>query len=211
MTVPFTQIVSEPELKDVLDLMKKELLLSLNCHAIATVQSVNFTDQVLTATMNYAQTFFQKSPDGIYNPVNVPYPVLVDCPFIILGGGGGALTFPIAKGDECLILFNDRDIDNWFAGATSGPVASNRLHSFSDGIALVGLNTFSGSYDPDRTVLQLGTTKVALGDKINIQNNAASLYSILNTFFTSLASAVTVVQVAAAGAVAAADIGNLLE
>lgn len=135
------QIPNEPELKDLLALHKKSIFLGLNCHAVATVQSFNATNQTANATINYKRTYFQPDVNGVYQPVLKDYPQLVDCPVMFLGGGGAALTFPVAQGDECLVLFNDRDLDNWFAGSSNSPVATPRLHSFSDAIILVGLRS----------------------------------------------------------------------
>ena len=209
-TIPFKKI-SDPQLTDLLNLVKKDIMISLNCHAIATVQSVNTTDQILTATINYNKTYF--NDDG--TPYLVEYPVLMDCPFIILGGGGAALTFPIAKGDECVILFNDRDIDNWFSGATSGPVASARLHSLSDGLALVGLNPPIASYDPLRAVIQNGTTGVGVSTtKVKIYNATTTLNTTLQLIMVqieALATATGNAGIATALSTLATQLGSLLE
>lgn len=185
---------TEPTLKDLLDLLRKDIMLSLNCHAIATVQSFDSTKQTVVATINYQKTYFDRNAQGQYVPVLQNYPILVDCPVVILGGGGATLTFPIQAGDQCLILFNDRDINNWFAGAMSGPVASSRAHSLSDGIALVGLRPQIASYDSTRAVLQFGTTFIGVSeDKVKIANAMTSLGAIfmqltmdLNTMATAL-------------------------
>ena len=104
---PLNMVPSEPSLKDLLDLLKKDILLSLNAHHIGTIQSFNSAKQTATATINYPKTYYQlNSLSGLYNPVLVNYPLLVDCPLICLGGGTAALTFPIQSGDECLVLFN---------------------------------------------------------------------------------------------------------
>jgi len=66
-------------------------------------------------------------------------PVCVDVPVVVLGGGDLFLTFPIAEGDECLLLFGDRAIDFWFdRGGVQDP-AEYRLHDLSDAFALVGV------------------------------------------------------------------------
>lgn len=137
-------VPNEPELKDVLDLLKKDILLKTNCHALVTVQSFDSNKQTATATVNYKRTYFQPDPTtGIYGPVLVDYPVMADCPVFFLGGGNGVTTYPVGKGDEALALFNDRDMDNWFAGSSSSAVATPRLHSFSDAILLVGVRSLA--------------------------------------------------------------------
>lgn len=72
-------------------------------------------------------------------PVNLP--VCVDVPVAFPGGGDFFLTFPVKAGDECILGFSERAIDNWYAsGGTQSP-AEYRLHDLSDGIAQVGLNS----------------------------------------------------------------------
>ncbi len=127
---------------DLLNLFKKDLLIGLNCHHLGTIQSFNAVDQTAKVTINYKKTFFKPNTViGGITPTTKDYPVIVDAPVISIGGGNGMITFPIKKGDECLVLFNDRNIDNWFSGSTTSPVATGRLHSFSDAIILVGVRS----------------------------------------------------------------------
>lgn len=186
-SIQLNRIPMDPSLKDLLDILKKDIFLSLNCHHLATVQSVNFEDRTLSATINYQKTYFEKNPvTGENVPVLVDYPNLVDVPFLILGGGEAGVSFPIEQGDECLILFNDRDIDNWFAGATTGPVASSRFHSLSDGLALVGFN-FSAILDPTRATLFNGETGVGVSDsKVKIYNAITTLNTLMQQILTQL-------------------------
>lgn len=179
--IPFNFIPTEPRLSDALALLRKDVMLSLNCHAIGTIQDFDITDQTATATINYPKTYFEPDEQGIYQPVLVNYPVLLDCPAIVLGGGSGALTFPIQKGDECLVLFNDRDLDNWFQGGTGAAVATPRLHSFSDALILVGLRSLPNvlsKYDPKRAALRGGAAVVGANtanNKVLISNATPSV------------------------------------
>ena len=68
-------------------------------------------------------------------------PLLVDVPVHFPGGGGFTLTFPIQKGDECLLVFSSRPVDAWWqSGGVQVPTA-NRMHSLSDAFALVGFRS----------------------------------------------------------------------
>lgn len=164
------RIPNEPSLKDLLDQLKKDVFLNFNAHHIVKIQSFNTLTQTATATINYKKTFLMPNVAGVYVPRQVDYPTLLDCPVVVLGGGGGSLTFPITTGDDGIALFNDRDINNWFSGSSSSPVASNRLHAFSDAVILVGLRNLSSlieSYDSDAVALRYGATKLRLyADKI---------------------------------------------
>ena len=220
----YQQAPSNFNLQETLEAWKRAIFLELNCHAIATVQSVDTGRQVLTAQMNYGKTFAQAGPNGDVIAVQKDYAILVDCPFIIMGGGGASLTFPVAQGDECVIMFNDRDIDNWFAGASRGSVATNRAHSFADAMALVGF-PLNPVFDPMRALLAFGANGAAVGveiaTKVKIYNNLTTLNTLLQNLCTQL-QAITVTCAAAgnpssvplnAAAIAsiASQIGGLLE
>lgn len=68
-------------------------------------------------------------------------PVLADVPVLWQGGGGVTLTLPVAAGDEALVVFASRDTGGWMAAGGAGPPPSRRMHSLSDGFALVGLRS----------------------------------------------------------------------
>lgn len=84
-------------------------------------------------------------------------PLLINVPVIFPRGGKFSLTFPVEKGDECLLVFNERSIDNWHeTGKTKVPTAY-RLHSLSDATAFVGLSSKPNKipdYDPVNTQLK---------------------------------------------------------
>ncbi len=176
MTQPFSTFSPEPDLMDALASTKKEVMLNLKCHHIGIIQSFDKDKQIATAKIPYGQTVFRRDPKTKqYVSVLIDYPPLVDCPVICLGGGGTALTFPVAVGDECLVLFNDRDINKWFAGNTSGGVATPRLHSIADGLIIVGVRSLAHSltgYDPQREVMRSGKARlgVGIGNKVLVAN-----------------------------------------
>jgi hypothetical protein len=68
---------------------------------------------------------------------NVTLPQCVDCPVITPGGGGFLATFPLAAGDEGLLVFASRCIDAWWqqgdAKQQGQPQAELRMHDLSDG------------------------------------------------------------------------------
>ena len=66
------------------------------------------------------------------------FPLLRDCPVVFPAGGGYALTFPLTKGDECLVVFGARGIDWWWQSGGVQPPAEARMHSLSDGFVIPG-------------------------------------------------------------------------
>lgn len=104
-------------------------------------------------------------PDGTF--VSVPMPVLLDCPVLWPGGGGATLTFPIAVGDECLVIFASRCIDQWWdTGQDTSDPPEYRMHNLSDGFALVGVRSKTKAFAVDTTKVVLrsndGLTSIAL-------------------------------------------------
>lgn len=75
------------------------------------------------------------APDGSSQSVNLP--LLVDVPIVWPRAGGFALTFPIAAGDEVLVVFASRCIDSWWQSGGIGVQAEVRMHDLSDGFAVL--------------------------------------------------------------------------
>lgn len=145
-----------PDLRSLLTDLKKEIFYGLNCHQVGVINSFDPTTQTATVQIQVLRNI---------GNTQVAYPLLTDCPVIFPGGGGAYMTFPVAKGDPCLVLFNDRDLDLWFTtGNVVGP-NSARAHSLSDGIVLVGIRNKTNlpPYTAnDAVVLALGTASVKI-------------------------------------------------
>ena len=99
----------------------------------------SFDAATLTATVQPAlrKLLFPDNATGLW----IDLPLLVDVPVVVMSGGGFALTFPIAKGDECLLLFAERSFDNWHDTGDVSEQAHGRLHSLSDAFAIVGVRS----------------------------------------------------------------------
>ena len=206
MPVNYTSQPIDDSLNSYLQDLKKDIFLNFKCHDIGTIKAVDLTKQTVTVDINYYKTVLrenkaQNTPQDQYRPDYVPksepYPVLLDVPFIVLTGGESGITFPIKVGDQCLVLYNDRAIEEWFATGKKVVLTSNRLHAIGDGIALVGirsLKTLIQGYDATRAVLYSGTTKIAVGAKIEIKNDAQSLGPILQDLSSKLNDLVTQIK-----------------
>lgn len=100
---------------------------------------VSFNPASSTISVQPAYQATRRLPEGGTAPLDLP--VLVDVPVVFPGGGGATLTFPIAPGDECLLVFCSRSIDGWFQTGQATPEADVRNHDLSDAIALVGVRS----------------------------------------------------------------------
>jgi hypothetical protein len=97
------------------------------------VDTVNFEAQTITAQP--AIKGKQTLPDGTVQDLQLP--LLVDVPIMFPRAGGFALTFPIKKGDECLVVFSSRCIDSWWQTGGVQPQAEERMHDLSDGFCFL--------------------------------------------------------------------------
>lgn len=94
----------------------------------------------------------------------VTLPILVDVPVLFPGAGGFTLTFPVAAGDEVLVIFSSRAIDGWWQLGDVRPQVELRMHDLSDGFALLGTR------NQTRMLPSLSTTAVQL------RNDAGDAY-----------------------------------
>lgn len=140
------QTINPPDLDDLLEESRSALLANLNCIQIGQLQKVN-DDQTVEIKIQY----LRRLPDG----KTAKYPLLVDCPYIVISGGGAYLDMPVKNGDYCLVLFNDRNIDDWWDTANVAIPADTRKHSISDGFALVGINPKTKALANDGTFVRL--------------------------------------------------------
>lgn len=166
--------VQNPDLSALLNEYRDHILFRINCHQIGTIVSFNKASQTATVALVVLRVVGDKT---------MPYPVLVDVPVFTYSGGTAVLTMPITAGDTCLVLFNDRDFDNWFeSGATAVP-NTDRAHSLADGLAIVGFRSKAkpiADFSDTDAQLRMGATKIGMdGTKIEFRNGS---YSLLNIF-----------------------------
>jgi Phage protein Gp138 N-terminal domain/GpV Apex motif len=139
---PTYQQTAEPTLDVTLEAAKRDLLKNLNCVKVGVIQSFDPGDatHAPTATVLIAQLQVTSiEPDG--TRTTSPYSPIEKVPVFFPSGGGLTLTFPVAAGDECLLVFNDRELDNWLEVGAGQPPTTPRLHDLTDAICLVGLRS----------------------------------------------------------------------
>jgi len=96
----------------------------------------SFNAAAVTATVQISIKGVVQASDGTAKFTDLP--LLVDVPVHFPRGGNCTLTFPVAAGDECLIVFSARCIDGWWqSGGVQAPMEP-RMHDLSDGFAFVG-------------------------------------------------------------------------
>lgn len=142
---------------------------TMNCIKIGRIVSFDKTDQTASIQILHRQ---DKNYD-LNLSEEVDYPVLGKVPVVVLQGGSSHITFPINAGDQCLVLFCDYMIDNWWL---SGDVSTSdfpRRHNLSDAIAIVGLNALPRAIQDYSDYLHLQyneNSSIVIGDTIKLNN-----------------------------------------
>lgn len=156
----------EPDLRTVLNAHRDEVMALLRCALPGVIESFDDSKQSATVSVCVKAIVFNQAQTSNnqlqFTPSVVDYPALVDVPVYTMGGGDGVITFPVAKGDGCLVIFGDRSIDDWFTTGAVTPPSSARMHDLSDGFALVGFRPWTApvtDYDMDGVALRYGATK----------------------------------------------------
>lgn len=127
MPVPLNSQVAG--VQETLNQLKKQVSSELRVALPGTVES--FDAEAVTATI-------QLGVLGLSDGESTALSVLSDVPVVFPRGGGCTLTFPVSKGDECLVVFADRSVDFWWqSGGIQEPV-DGRMHDLSDAFAIVG-------------------------------------------------------------------------
>lgn len=136
--------------KQLLDTMMAAVdsaLVDLHTATIAKITAVN------TTTVN-CQPVINRHVDG----QSIRLPEFIDVPPLFLQGGGSYTAHPIAVGDYALLVFTERCFDRWYNGADYQPPLEPRMHDYSDGFALVGINPLAGAITIPSVIQQTGDT-----------------------------------------------------
>lgn len=163
-TSKFTQLTSPPNLTQTIQSATVKTASELNCMRIGIVQSFNpqdLTVEVLIAN----KKVIGLNQDGTqvlrdYTPITAK--VCYCNPYE---------TFPINQGDECILLFSDREIESWFINGDVNPEGYPRMHDLTDAVAIFGIRSLPKmiSILADCLNLFYGNSNISLSaDLINI-------------------------------------------
>ena len=157
-------MTAKRELTDVLNDAIGEALSNLHTATIAKVTAV----QEKTISV---QPVINRVVDG----KSIKLPQFTKVPPLFMQGGGSYTAHPIAVGDYCLLIFTERCFDRWYSGSDFQDPAEFRMHDYSDGIALVGVNPQAGALTIPDVIQQTGDTNqdgdyTHQGDRTQIGN-----------------------------------------
>lgn len=141
--VPTNQTINPPSPTALQDAQQREFAKMINCARVGTIVSYDPGAAGVrppTATVQIAQQQVTSiASDG--TKTFAPFSPLELVPVVFVGGGSYSITWPVAAGDECLIIFHDRELDNWFTNGAGLPPTTGRLHDLADAFCIVGIRS----------------------------------------------------------------------
>jgi hypothetical protein len=147
----------------------------LHTHIPGIIDSYNQSAQTVTVYPAIMRVFRDKGP--------VALPKLVDVPVGFPGGGDFALTFPVKRGDECLLHFSEKCLDSWWKRGGVQPPACYRTHDLSDAFAELGYRSKPRAIsDASTTAVELrslsNASKVCIDNGGNVTVNATGAVKV---------------------------------
>lgn len=146
---------------------------ALNCIKIGRIENVDTTNQTVDVKILHKRVSMNLNKRELKD-----YALLCQVPFIVLGGGSSNLTFPISKGDNCLLLFCDYEIDRWWDTGENLPANYERKHDISDAFAIVGVHSMVDLLQGYSQYVKLkysDSSYIEIGESVNINNEQTNV------------------------------------
>lgn len=120
-------------------------------------------------------------------------PILVNVPIIFPSCSIGSIKMLLKQGDECLVLFSDLSIDNFWKYANVQNPIEVRRHDLSDGIAIPCVLSQPNTKQFNGTGMEItgGNSKISItNDEITFKNSYGNvtltqIIKIMNHFHTA--------------------------
>lgn len=130
----FNQLSTPPDLVQTLDEVASETSYQINCMKVGIVQA--FYPDDLTVDVQIAHKkdlgFNVDGTQNVRDYAIIRAKVVYCNPFE---------TFPIKQGDECIIIFSDRELESWFINGEVNPLGYPRMHHLTDAVAIFGIRS----------------------------------------------------------------------
>lgn len=162
-----------------------EAMFRTRCAIPAIVQSYNPDKNTVDAQPAIRERLISEDGSVYYKEL----PLLINVPVVFPRTGTCGITFRLKQNDECLIIFSDLSIDNfWVSGSIQNPVEVRR-HDLSDGIAIpCTLSQPSIGTIPENLTIKQGNSFVELSDseiKFSNGSKTVTLTQLLNHYHVS--------------------------
>ena len=138
---------------------EKRQLIDVMNDAIEFALSNLHTATIAKVTGVQAKTIsVQPVINRVVNQKSIELPEFTMVPPVFMQGGGSYTAHPIAVGDYCLLILTERCFDRWYDGSDFQDPSEFRMHDYSDGLAIVGVNPMAGALTIPSVIQQTGDT-----------------------------------------------------
>ena len=155
---------TQSNFNEAMEIAQDAIMSRLNCHNIGRIIEFDTLTQTCTVEMMQIKQFNEQT--------FIPAPI-TQVPLIILGAGGGHITMPNPVGTICLLLFLDRNIDNFMETGEQYVPDTARMHDFTDAIALTTFTTLANpiqNYDENAITISYQNANIKVKDEIVINS-----------------------------------------
>jgi hypothetical protein len=174
----------------------KNIMSQMYCALPAIVDSVDFTNQTITAKPVTIMKYTNDS--GVVSDFQLP--ILQDVPFQCYKGGGYSITVPVKEGDECLIIFTDVDFSAWFQNGGFQYAEHSFIHSYTNAMAIIGFSSEVNAipdYNPNAVEIRNtdASEKISLSEgNITLKSDTITLDGNVTTTGTSDLQGTTTIE-----------------
>ena len=156
-----------------------EAMLRTRCCIPCIVQSYNEENNTVECQPAIRERIINE--DGTIQYVQLP--LLVNVPVVFPGSSDFELKFILKQNDECLVLFSDLSIDNfWEKGSLQNPVEVRR-HDLSDGIAIPCRLSLQKRSEEVKTSIVVGNDGKIMFNSASGTFNSEQLYKIVYSHY----------------------------
>lgn len=162
---------------EIIDLMQKKISSSIRVAMPAIIESYDYKTCKASIKIDMQELY--------HDDTALDYPVISNVPVIFTRSGGASLTMPVTRGDTCLVMFLDRNINSWLLGSSRQKPQSTRMHHLNDAVAIMGLSPFTKpssavnntdvllSYDGSQVTLKpKGVVEIQSAKEVNIKTES---------------------------------------
>lgn len=173
---------------DVLNSLKNNVFSNLNCHNIGKIIEFDYNTSTATIEILQIKQWYGQN----FQPA-----IITDVPVVMFGTMNCRITLPNPIGTTCVLLFMDRNIDNFIKTGVAQLPNTNRMHSMSDCIAIP---TISSNIDVtplyDNSAITISNTETIENEKytsyikvkpqsVTIANDKQNLANLMQELLTA--------------------------
>lgn len=171
---------SQPSLITVIQHVIADALSSVHTAFPGQIETYDYT----TAKASIKPLISAIYPDGS----SMEFPVIPNVPVVWPRTSLGSISFPLQRGDGCLVVCSEKSIDDWLLLGGQNVPTDSRMFDLNDAIAIPGLYSFASQTritGNNKFEIHYKDQRVTIDESGNIEIGSASLKQLLTEDFIS--------------------------